>query len=140
MIEDITATIALPSVLIQTAAMKSTLSNSVMVFDALVRALPPRASIRQAYAFLLICQGLEAGKDMTISDLRQSNLKDAAGNPVFDDSIARSYNIFMDQPTKDYPNPLGWMTYTLDPEDRRRKLLTLTPKGRAFLEKIGGAA
>ena len=113
------------------------INRPTAVLDELARALPPRVSVRQAYAFLLIGQGLAAGKDMTMSDLRQSGLKDSAGNPVFDDSIARSYNVFMDEPTKDYPNPLGWMTYSLDPNDRRRKLISLTPKGQAFMDRIG---
>ena len=134
-IADITATIALSSVLIQSDGMK--INQATALLDEIARALPPRVSVRQAYAFLLIAQGLAAGRDMTMSDLRQSGLKDSAGNPVFDDSIGRSYNIFMDEPTKDYPTPMGWMTYTLDAHDRRRKLISLTPKGKAFLEKIG---
>lgn len=117
--------------------MKATVTQPVFVLDELARALPSRVSVRQAYAFLLIGQRLAAGKDTVISDLRESGIMDSQGKPVFDASIGRSYQLFMDEPSKDYPEPLGWITLKADPEDRRRKLVQLTDKGRAFLKRIG---
>lgn len=128
---------------VASASRKSPLSNDLMVlkqsealFEIFAKALPSRVSIRQAFAFLIIAEREAAGHETIVSDLRNLEITDAWGKPVFDASIGRSYQLFTDEPSKDYPEPMGWMRLEADPQDKRRKLLRLTAKGEAFVRQI----
>lgn len=104
--------------------------------DRLARAMPGRTSIRQALAFIMLGEQIIDGQEVVISDLRHNGGEDNLGNPLFDESIGRSYQLFLDEPTKDYPTPLQWIRLETDPSDRRRKIVRLTAKGEAMLKQV----
>lgn len=106
------------------------------ILELLAKALPSRVSIRQAFAFVIVAERLAAGHDIIVSDLKTIAGDDAFGNPVFDASIGRSYQLLMDEPSKGYPEPVGWLRLETDPNDKRRKLLRLTAAGEAMAKKI----
>ncbi|WP_146111992.1 hypothetical protein [Brevundimonas vesicularis] len=111
------------------------LAQIVRVFEQLAKAMPTRVSIRQAYAFLHIAERTAGGHDIIVSDLKALG-DDAWGAPLFDASIGRSYQLFMDEPSRDYPEPLGWLRLETDPADKRRKLLRMTAAGEAMAKKL----
>lgn len=122
---------------------KSPLANDVValaqiggVLEQLAKALPSRVSVRQAFAFLIMAERIAGGHDIIVSDLRELGGTDAYGNPVFDASIGRSYQLLMDEPSKDYPEPMGWLRLEPDPNDKRRKLLRMTAKGEAMAKSL----
>lgn len=122
---------------------KSALANDVTtlaqiggVLEQLAKAMPSRVSVRQAYAFLIVAERLAGGHDIIVSDLREIGGTDAWGKPVFDASIGRSYQLFLDEPSRDYPEPLGWLRLEPDPNDKRRKLLRMTAKGEAMARSL----
>lgn len=97
--------------------------------NSMAQATPSRTSLRQVLAFITLGREITQGRDVTIADLANINGAGDDGKPIFDASIGRSYGLFLDRPTKDYPEPLGWITLEEDPADRRRKLVRLTKKG-----------
>lgn len=122
---------------------KSPLANDVValaqiggVLELLAKSMPSRVSVRQAFAFLIMSERLAGGHDIIVSDLREIGGTDAWGKQVFDASIGRSYQLFMDEPSRDYPEPLGWLRLETDPNDKRRKLLRMTDQGEAMAKKL----
>ncbi len=95
--------------------------------------IPARTSLRQVYAFALIVEANALGKSIIISDLKEIAGADDTGEPIFGQSIGRSYQLLM-EPTKRDPDGLGWIKLETDEDDQRRKIVRLTAEG----ERIAG--
>ena len=72
------------------------------------------------------------GSSITLSDLLAVGGDNAKQQPILGTSAERILVPFL-QPTKRDPEAVGWLTATEDEDDRRRKILSLTPKGRAVV-------
>lgn len=101
----------------------------------IVEQIPARTSLRQAYAFALIAEANALGKSIIISDLKEIAGADSTGEPIFGQSIGRSYQLLM-EPTKRDPDGLGWISLETDEDDQRRKIVRLTPQGEAIANQI----
>ncbi|MFN3558931.1 MAG: hypothetical protein ACK4UQ_06550 [Brevundimonas sp.] len=101
----------------------------------LVEQSEPRTSGRQILAFLAVAQAEADGKSIMLSDIR--DIEGSDGQPIIGQSIAQTFAMLLD-PSEREPRGLGWVRQEVDPDDRRRKYLKLTDKGRAVLESIGG--
>ena len=97
--------------------------------------LPARIGLKQLLMFSLVGYANAAGRDLTLTEIRQLAGKGSDGEDLLGASIERTYAIFM-APTKRYPDGLGWMTQVGDPDDRRKKFLKLTPTGAAVFHKL----
>ena len=97
--------------------------------------LPPRATTRQACAFFMVATRVAMGSAVTLSELLSMGSDDAEGRPILGTGAERILVPFM-EPTKRDPEAVGWLTTTEDEDDRRRKLLALTPKGRAVVQAL----
>jgi hypothetical protein len=97
--------------------------------------IPPRTSLRQIYAFALIVEANSLGKSIIISDLKEIAGADNTGEPIFGQSIGRSYQLLM-EPTKRDPDGLGWIKLETDEDDQRRKVIRLTEKGEAIANQL----
>lgn len=120
----------------------SRLKEGAGQFMALAKALqiiayeiPPRTSLRQIYAFALIVEANSLGKSIIISDLKEIAGADNTGEPIFGQSIGRSYQLLM-EPTKRDPDGLGWIKLETDEDDQRRKVIRLTEKGEAIANQL----
>ena len=120
----------------------SRLKEGAGTFMALAKALqfvsakiPARTSLRQFYAFALIVEANSLGKSIIISDLKEIAGADDTGEPIFGQSIGRSYQLLM-EPTKRDPDGLGWIWLETDEDDQRRKIVRLTDKGEAIANHI----
>lgn len=109
-------------------------SAASWMFQMFARKVPPRTSMRQIYAFTLVLEALSNGREIIVSDLKELAGDDENGEPIFGQSIGRSYQLLM-EPTKRDPDGLGWIRMVTDENDQRRKLIRLTEKG----EKIARA-
>jgi hypothetical protein len=87
---------------------------------------PERMTLSQGIFFMLTATADLAGKDPTFSDI-----KEAVGDTV-NRSLHTTYRILM-EPSRVYPNALGWLKAEPNPMDAREKFLRLTPKGRAVM-------
>lgn len=101
----------------------------------LVHEIPARTSLRQVYAFVLIVEANSLGKSIIISDLKEIAGADNTGEPIFGQSIGRSYQLLM-EPTKRDPDGLGWIKLETDEDDQRRKIVRLTEKGEAIANHL----
>jgi hypothetical protein len=101
-------------------------SAGMMVLGELA---PERLTMSQAIFFLLTGTADVAGKDPTYS-----NIKEAVGDKI-NKSLHTTYRIFL-EPSRVYPNGLGWLTQEPDPNDNRVKFLRLTKKGRAVMREV----
>jgi len=102
---------------------------------AITTELPARTSVRQAMAFVTVAM-LDAGhRSITLSELREVAGEDLAGNPLLSLSVDRIFNTFL-APTKRDPDALDWLYQDLDPDDRRKKYLRLTPKGHEAAKRL----
>lgn len=97
--------------------------------------IPARTSLRQVYAFALIVEANSLGKSIIVSDLKEIAGADNTGEPIFGQSIGRSYQLLM-EPTKRDPDGLGWIKLETDEDDQRRKIVRLTNKGEAIANHI----
>ncbi len=97
--------------------------------------IPPRTSLRQFYAFALIVEANSLGKSIIISDLKEIAGDDDTGEPIFGQSIGRSYQLLM-EPTKRDPDGLGWIKLETDEDDQRRKIVRLTAEGERIASHI----
>lgn len=97
--------------------------------------IPARTSVRQIYAFALIVEANSLGKSIIVSDLKEIAGDDETGEPIFGQSIGRSYQLLM-EPTKRDPDGLGWIKLETDEDDNRRKIVRLTEKGEAIAGHI----
>lgn len=120
----------------------SRIKEGATQFMALAKALqiiatkiPARTSLRQVYAFMLIVEANSLGKSIIISDLKEIAGADNSGEPIFGQSIGRSYQLLM-EPTKRDPDGLGWIKLETDEDDQRRKIVRLTPTGEAIADQL----
>lgn len=120
----------------------SRIKEGATQFIALAKALqiiatkiPARTSLRQVYAFMLIVEANSLGKSIIISDLKEIAGADNSGEPIFGQSIGRSYQLLM-EPTKRDPDGLGWIKLETDEDDQRRKIVRLTPTGEAIADQL----
>jgi hypothetical protein len=73
-----------------------------------------------------------AGRKPTYSDI-----KEAVGDQI-NRSLHTTYRILL-EPSRVYPNGLGWLKQVPNPMDNRVKFLVMTPKGRKVMEEIMAA-
>lgn len=123
---------ALPA---RSAADLETLSG---VLSAVVKFAPERVSVRQLLFFCIVAYQDVSNTPTTLTEAvalaGDSELFDEAGSrkPMLGRGIERSFNVFL-PPTKKTPDALGWLEQVPDEDDRRRKVLRLTPKGREIV-------
>jgi hypothetical protein len=94
--------------------------------------VPNRLSLPQASFFALAALCDRAGRPGYIKELREA-LGDRGGR-----SVQNSYRVFL-APTEDRRDGLGWLRHGYA-NDGRKRLVRLTPKGRAVMEKVLAAA
>ncbi|MFN3573605.1 MAG: hypothetical protein ACK4TR_08770 [Phenylobacterium sp.] len=92
-------------------------------------ACPARASVRQVLAFSIIVYANAMGRQITLSQVRE-----IAGEGL-GQSIERTIQLFF-APTKQVPDALGWIEQEVDEDDRRRKYLKLTARGRKIANEM----
>lgn len=90
---------------------------------------PDRMSLSQGIFFILTATADLAGKDPTFSDI-----KEAVGETV-NRSLHTTYRVLL-EPSRIYPQSLGWLRQEPNPMDARQKFLRLTPKGRAVMSGV----
>lgn len=90
---------------------------------------PERLTASQLIFFLLTATADIAGRDPTYSDIRE-----AVGDKI-NKSLHSTYKIFL-EPSRVYPNGLGWLTAEVNPMDNRQKFLRVTKKGRAVIREV----
>jgi hypothetical protein len=101
-------------------------ANFSAAMIVLAEMAPERMTLSQGIFFMLTATADLAGKDPTFSDI-----KEAVGETV-NRSLHTTYRILM-EPSRVYPNGLGWLRAEPNPMDAREKFLRLTPKGRAVM-------
>ncbi|MBU4196652.1 MAG: hypothetical protein KJ911_07865 [Alphaproteobacteria bacterium] len=104
----------------------------------LAREIPLRTSLRQVLAFVLIAEKNSLGHEVIVADLAGLAGDDANGQPIFGQSINRSYQALL-APTDKEPDGLDWIVQEPHPSDARRKVLRLTQKGEAVARKLAAA-
>lgn len=97
--------------------------------------LPPRSTIRQAYAFLLIVTANAAGQTVTAKRLRDIGGTGPDGAEVLGQAIQKTYQILLDSSPYE-PDGVGWVMTQVDPSDRRNNFLLLTPEGERIATEI----
>ncbi|WP_292046111.1 MULTISPECIES: hypothetical protein [unclassified Brevundimonas] len=112
-------------------------SAASWMFQMFAQKVPQRTSMRQIYAFTLVLEALSNGREIIVSDLKELAGDDEKGEPIFGQSIGRSYQLLM-EPTKRDPDGLGWIRLETDENDQRRKLVRLTEEGVKIARIIKG--
>lgn len=97
--------------------------------QVVAEAAPARMSIRQVLAFTIVAYANAMGRRITLSEVREL-AGDALGQ-----GIERSIAGFF-APTKREPDALGWLEQEPDEDDRRKKYLVLTERGRYVVNEI----
>jgi len=87
-----------------------------------------RLSLTQAAFFLQAAIADAAGRPSTRTEIITSNRTWIRG------SIRNSYRQLL-EPSRVYPNALGWLRTVENPLDAREKVLRLTDKGREIVEQ-----
>lgn len=90
---------------------------------------PDRMTLSQGMFFLLAASADLKGKPTTYTEI-----KEEFGEAV-NRSLHGTYRVLL-KPSRPYPNALGWLDRVEDPTDNRRKLLTLTSKGRTIIQSL----
>lgn len=80
-----------------------------------------KMTVRQTLFFFAVAYHSLAGQSINIARLRE--IYSPLGR-----SIEKSISQFL-EPSRVSPDALGWVTQTVDPDDRRVRYLTLTPEG-----------
>lgn len=111
------------------------LGHIANALQILAREIPPRTSVRQAMAFVAIARFDALNLSVTLAELRDAMGVDAQGMPLLGQSIERTFATFL-PPTPDEPEALDWCYQDADPNDRRRKPLRLSSKGRTMADRI----
>lgn len=93
---------------------------------------PNRLSLPQASFFALAALCDRAGRPGYISELRDA-LGERGGR-----SVQNSYRVFL-APSEERQDGLGWLRQSYA-RDGRKRMIRLTPKGRAVIEKVLAAA
>jgi hypothetical protein len=111
-------------------------SSSALAFEHLAGALqilaeavPARMSVRQVLAFTIIAYANAMGRSITLTEVRE-----IAGEGL-GQSIERTIQGFL-APTKREPDALGWLEQVPDEDDRRKKYLVLTERGRFIVNEM----
>lgn len=98
---------------------------------------PERLSLPQASFFLTAAVADLRGNPATYAKIR-----DAIG-PTINRSIANTYRIFLDRPSRSRGaakrEGLHWLTRETNPADNREKFLRLTPAGKRVVKELGEA-
>jgi hypothetical protein len=99
------------------------------ILHTIVREIPNRTTTRQVAAFFSLCFLESMGKTITLTELSELAGNDEKGVPVYGTAYDRVLEPFR-MPDKKSPDRTGWVTHQEDEDDRRRKILKLTQKGR----------
>ena len=109
------------------------ISNKAEAFAALERAMrilsdamPARASLRQGLAFVFVAYVNALGRNVTMTDLRDSFSQLDNGAETVGQSLAKSFSLFIDE---EGSGGLGWVKQEVDRADKRKKYLRLTASG-----------
>lgn len=102
----------------------------VSLMHILAEAVPPRTAVRQIEALFVIAYASAMGQSVTLSQVVEAI--DPSGGAR---AIERSIHAFT-QPNKYYPDALDWVAHETDANDRRKKYLVLTEKGRDALQAL----
>lgn len=114
------------------------------VLSAVALRVPERTSVRQLLFFLTAAfmdiQNRPGGMTDIVDLLGDSDNLDAKGarKPLLGRGIEASYVLFL-EPNKRNPDALGWLTAVEDEDNRRRKLIRLTDKGRKIIDGLSTA-
>lgn len=90
---------------------------------------PERMTLAQVIFFVMAASADLAGKDPTFSEIRE-----ALGDQI-NRSLHTTYRVLL-EPSRAYPNGLGWLRQEPNPVDTREKFLRLTPSGRLVLKEV----
>lgn len=90
---------------------------------------PERMTLSQGIFFVLTATAELAGKNPTYSDI-----KEAVGDQI-NRSLHTTYRVLL-EPSRAYPNGIGWLRQEPNPMDNRVKFLRMTPKGRRVMKEI----
>ncbi|MFN3582759.1 hypothetical protein [Phenylobacterium sp.] len=99
------------------------------VMQIIAEAVPARCSTRQVLAFCIIVYANAKGQSVTLSQVRET-----AGEGL-GQSIEKTIQMFF-APSKQQPDALGWLEQEVDEDDRRKKYLKLTARGRHVANEI----
>lgn len=88
-----------------------------------------RLTIRQMLAFSIVAYTHARGGDITMSEIR------AMTDGTVGQALERTFGVFL-EPTRHYPDALGWVYQDPDPADRRKKYLRLTAEGERAAASI----
>lgn len=109
------------------------ISNKADAFAAFERAMrilsdamPARASLRQGLAFAFVAYVNALGRNVTMTDLRDSFSQLDNGAETVGQSLAKSFSLFIDEADS---GGLGWVAQEVDRTDKRKKYLRLTATG-----------
>lgn len=102
------------------------------VMQIIAEAVPARCSARQVLAFCIIVYANAKGQSVTLSQVRE-----VAGEGL-GQSIEKTIQMFF-SPSKNQPDALGWLEQEVDEDDRRKKYLKLTARGRHVANEIARA-
>ncbi len=91
--------------------------------------LPDRVTLRQMVFFSAMARSILRGHTVT----QQSIFDEFRAN--LGRSLTKSGALFF-EPTRTYPEALGWLRLVENPDDRREKFVELTERGRAALAVI----
>jgi hypothetical protein len=105
------------------------------MFMTLTDLIPDRCTTRQTTAFFIASTRIAMGSSITLAELLVLGQDDDGGQPILGSSGERILDPFL-LPTKRNPSAVAWLTSIEDVDDRRRKLLQLTPKGHAVVEAL----
>lgn len=104
-------------------------ANFSAAMIVLAEMAPDRMSLSQGIFFVLTATADLAGKQPTFSDI-----KEAVGDTV-NRSLHTTYRVLL-EPSRNYPNGLGWLRQEANPMDARQKFLKLTPKGKKVMNGV----
>ncbi|WRQ08307.1 hypothetical protein JDBV08_00700 [Mycobacterium phage jiawei] len=107
-------------------------STLATVMHVLGQAVPPRTAIRQLEALFIVSYANAMGRSVTLRDVIEQIGEDGESDAR---AVERSFHLFT-QPNKFYPEALDWIAHEVDPDDRRKKYLVLTPKGLEALSDL----
>jgi hypothetical protein len=93
---------------------------------------PERMTLSQTVFFIIAGMTEINGGTPTFSAI-----KETIGDTL-NRSLHTTYRILM-EPSKAFPNGLGWLQTEVNPNDNRVKFITLTAEGRKVMEAVGRA-
>lgn len=112
--------------LFKSASALGDLSSAMIV---LAENAPDRMSLSQGIFFVITAGAILGGKMPTYS-----SVKEVVGDQV-NRSLHNTYRVLL-EPSRLYPQGLGWLKQVPNPNDAREKFLTLTPEGRRVVREV----